>query len=372
MVERAMLTRLVIENYRCFERAALEPGRLALLIGANGAGKSTVFDALWNIRQLVVAGKSASELFPEGTRTRWGSQTAQRFELGFRGPDGDYAYRLSIRHSKRSQIGEIEHEQILYEKEPLYTFFREKVTIHAHGRSAAQGLPAGNKLSPLSNLPRHLRSKRLDWVTGRISRIWVFRPVPPKLEPFTGLQGDFLEPDFSNFASWFLAAHKARPRLRHTLKQSLKIVLDGFVDYQFVQLSQRLNALMFRFSSPRRRSHIISFLFDELSEGQRALVVLYTLLHAVSSQATTLCIDEPEEFLSPREIQPWLNQLMEGTEENGQALLISHNPGLIDILAPSNGLLLARPRGGPVQVRPVPTDESGLTISESLARGWLA
>jgi predicted ATPase len=368
-----MLTRLLIENYRCFESVVIDPGPLALLVGPNGAGKSTVFEALRNIRQLVIAGGSAPDLFPNETKTRWGRQTTQRFELGFRGPDGDYTYRLAIRHGKGSQNGHIEHEEILHERKPLYTFFREEVTIHAYEKNAAQRFPAGNKLSPLSNLPLQVRSKRLDWVTDRISRIWVFRPVPPTLEPFTNNpQRDFLEPGLSNFASWLYAMQKARPSIRRALKASLRSVLDGFLDYQFPRLGRETNVLMFLFSSPRRRArpNFIAFNFTELSEGQRALVVLYTLLHAVPSDAT-LCIDEPEEFLSPREIQPWLNHLMDKTEDDGQALLISHNPGLIDLLAPSNGILLGRSRGGPVQVRPVPREESGLATSELLARGWL-
>jgi len=365
-----MLTRLLIDNYRCFDQAVIEPGALALLVGSNGAGKSTIFDVLWHIRQLVVEGVSAAELFPSATRMRWGRRPVQQFELQFRGPDGDYAYRLAIRHGKGSQDGQIEREEILHEQKTLYSFFEEEVRIHAHDKLPAHHFPAGNKLSPLSNLPLQVRSKRLDWVTDRIYRIWVFRPVPPKLEPFTNRRNDILEPDLSNFASWLLAMQKVRPTLKRTLKQSLRIVLDGFLNYQFVPLGRETNVLMFLFSSPRRRSDFISFTFNELSEGQRALVVLYTLLHAVPSDAT-LCIDEPEEFLSPREIHPWLNHLMEATEDGGQALLISHNPGLIDLLAPSSGILLARPNGGPVQVQRVPKDETGLPISDLLARGWL-
>jgi predicted ATPase len=41
-----MLTRLLVENYRCFEQAVIEPGPLALLLGPNGAGKSTEFARL--------------------------------------------------------------------------------------------------------------------------------------------------------------------------------------------------------------------------------------------------------------------------------------------------------------------------------------
>jgi energy-coupling factor transporter ATP-binding protein EcfA2 len=365
-----MLTRLLIENYKCFESAALEPGPLSLLVGPNGAGKSTAFEVLWTIRQLVVTGASASDLFPEGTRTRWGHHATQRFELGLRGPEGDYTYRLAIRHSRGPHNGYIEREELLFGQQPIYTFFKEEVTIHAHERTPEQRFPAGNRLSPLANLPLQVRSSRLNWVTNRIASIWVFRPVPPRLKEFTDLRGDVLEPDLSNFASWLLAMHRTRPRLKRQLKQSLGIVLEGFLDYQFPRLGRETNVLMFLFSSPRRSRSDVLFTFAELSEGQRALVVLYALLHAVPSEAT-LCIDEPEEFLSPREIHPWLNLLMEKTDEGGQALLISHNSGLIDLLAPSRGLLLTRAGSGPVRVEPMPRNETGLPVSELLARGWL-
>jgi len=161
----------------------------------------------------------------------------------------------------------------------------------------------------------------------------------------------------------------ARPKFSPQLKRSLRTVLDGFRDYGFEQQGHGSHFLQFSFAAPRRGR--IVFAFNELSEGQRALVVLYALLHAVSGEASTLCIDEPENFLSPREIQPWLNRLMDETEAGGQALLISHNPGLIDFLAPTQGLLVEREGSGPTRVRPLPSDGAGLPVSELLARGWV-
>ncbi len=362
-----MIKRILIENYRCFEKAVIEPDSLALLVGPNGAGKSTVFEVLFKIRQLVTGNGSVSELFPDNTRTRWGREATQRFELELGGPRGDATYRLVLCQGDDVQI---DKEEILYEGELLYTFSREEVTIHSQEEAAEYRFPAGDKLSPLSNLPKRLRSTRLVSVIERIFQIWVFRPVPHTLAPFTNSRADFLEPDLSNFASWLHRLLTVRPSLRRILKPSLRIVLEGFLDFKFQPLG-RSKILMFMFASPRRRRESVLFGFDELSEGQRALFVLYTLVHAIAGEATTLCIDEPEGFLSPREIQPWLNLVMEKTGENGQAILISHNPGLIDLLASSNGILLDRERGGPVRVRSVPGDDSGLPVSELISRGWL-
>jgi ABC-type transport system involved in cytochrome c biogenesis ATPase subunit len=365
-----MITRILIDNYRCFEQATLEPGSLTLLLGPNGAGKSAVFEVLFKLRQLVVDGSPVATLFPDSTRTRWLDRRIQSFELDMRGPDGTYTYRLSIRH-ERGESPRLEREELLHEERVRYSFSGEEVKVWPGTGGVSFRFPAGDKVSPLSNLPRQYRSEQLAWVTDRLARIWVLRPVPQTLDAAAHEgKGDFLERDLSNFASWLLAMQGARATFARSLKRSLRIVLEGFRDYEFEQQGRGSHLLQFSFASPRRRGRV-SFAFNELSEGQRALVVLYALLHAVSGEASTLCIDEPENFLSPREIQPWLNRLMDETEAGGQALLISHNPGLIDLLALTQGLLVEREGGGPARVRPVPSDGEGLPVSELLARGWL-
>ncbi len=365
-----MISRILIDNYRCFEQASLEPGSLTLLLGPNGAGKSAVFDVLFKIRQLVVDGSSVSKLFPGSTRTRWQDRSTQTLELEMHGPDGTYVYRLVIRHG-RGEDGFIEHEELLHDGRDLYAFSKEEVTVRPDSGGVRSRFPAGGKVSPLSNLPQKYRSTQLAWVTKRLADIWVFRPVPQLLEAVAHEgEGGFLERELSNFASWLLAMQAARPAFSRGLKKDLRIVLEGFRDYEFERQGRGSHLLQFVFTSPRRRGRI-TFAFNELSEGQRALVVLYALLHAVAGTTSTLCIDEPENFLSPREIQPWLNRLMDETEAGSQAMLISHNPGIIDFLAPTRGLLLEREGGGSARIRPVSTDGSGLPFSELLARGWL-
>ena len=52
---------------------------------------------------------------------------------------------------------------------------------------------------------------------------------------------------------------------------------------------------MFSFDQEARNSkHSYELKFDEMSDGQRALVVLYGLTHLTRGQGYTLLIDEPE------------------------------------------------------------------------------
>jgi ABC-type cobalamin/Fe3+-siderophores transport system ATPase subunit len=64
----------------------------------------------------------------------------------------------------------------------------------------------------------------------------------------------------------------------------------------------------------------------ELSDGQKALFVLYSLLANIPD-GSTLIIDEPENYLAPGELQPWLDAVNDAWEERDiQFILITHNP----------------------------------------------
>jgi len=124
----------------------------------------------------------------------------------------------------------------------------------------------------------------------------------------------------------------------------------------------------------RDREDYITYRFGELSDGQRVLIALYTLIYCTQSEDYTLCIDEPENFLALPEIQPWLMQLYDFCSEGKtQALLISHHPILIDyLLASPVGYWFDRQQNSPVRVKRISNDnDTGLPISELVARGWI-
>ncbi|MCE2717734.1 MAG: AAA family ATPase [Dolichospermum sp.] len=116
--------------------------------------------------------------------------------------------------------------------------------------------------------------------------------------------------------------------------------------------------------------------FNELSDGQKTLIALYTLIYCTQDEDYTLCIHEPENFLALPEIQPWLIELYDFcADKKLQALLISHHPELINyLLASPIGYWFERQSNSPARVRKITNEESdhsGLPISELIARGWL-
>jgi predicted ATP-binding protein involved in virulence len=53
-----MLQRIYIDNYRCFVDFEWRPGRRNLLIGDNGTGKTSLFDALAGLQDLIAFDRS--------------------------------------------------------------------------------------------------------------------------------------------------------------------------------------------------------------------------------------------------------------------------------------------------------------------------
>src|SRR5690606_29379939 len=109
------------------------------------------------------------------------------------------------------------------------------------------------------------------------------------------------------------------------------------------------------------------------SDGQRALVALYSLVRLAAGQGYTLFLDEPDNYLALPEIQPWLIELTDSCGGDvPQAVLCSHHPELIDYLGSNRGVLLERESSGVTITRPVRelTVEGGLKLSEVIARGW--
>ena len=102
------------------------------------------------------------------------------------------------------------------------------------------------------------------------------------------------------------------------------------------------------------------------------LCVLYTLLYGSRGADRSLFLDEPDNFLALREIQPWLVQAADfAGSEIPQIVLVSHHPEIIDYLGESKLRMLTRKRNGSIRVK-TEFDFGGspLKLSEIVARGW--
>ena len=148
--------------------------------------------------------------------------------------------------------------------------------------------------------------------------------------------------------------------------------LPGFHAFKLEQAGKH-RILKAGFGSEEQNASTIYFDFEQLSDGQRIIMILYSLLIGLQALGHTLFIEEPENYVSLSEIQPWLMELNDACGEGfPQAVLISHHPELIDYFGPESGKWLEREPLGPTRVKNMPKQVGkGLKLSEQIARGWV-
>jgi hypothetical protein len=161
--------------------------------------------------------------------------------------------------------------------------------------------------------------------------------------------------DARNFAAWYQHVVLDRQDLVPDLTLSLREVIDGFRGIRLPLVG------------------LYELRLDELSDGQRALIALYSLLRLGVDQGFTFFLDEPENYVALAEIQPWLTQLADACGGSvRQAVLSSHHPELVDYLGLDRGIVLRREDSGQTVTKAAKelTLDGGPKLSEIIARGW--
>lgn len=373
-----MLKRLYVDNFRTLVNIDIEFDRLTLLLGPNGSGKTTVFDIIRLLRDFIAGRQTTAESFSPATLTRWQQRSIQIFEIALAGQDGDFTYRLEIEHERHGQRCRVKSERLSHQGKVLYESSLESDQLRAQlyrddGTRGPEVLADWTRsgLAPIQPRPDN---RLLTWFKDRMGRVAVLRFAPENMTGRAVGESSVLAPDAANFVEWFRYVSGLDMDLTSRLRPVLEDVLSGYDGLSLVPDGAEAKLLKIRIktgetSGSRPSAH--EYLFDELSDGQRVLFALYTLL-LVSENDCTLCLDEPENFTALREIQPWLNMLIDRTQTHPcQAVLISHHPELINALAVGAGRWFDRTEEGPTRSQAISDDATGLPVAELVARGWL-
>jgi predicted ATPase len=367
-----MLKRLYIDNFRCLVNFELSFDSINLLLGGNGAGKSTIFEVLWRL-QSFIRGSKADSIFVPTQCTRWQTSPIQSFELEIEGNGGNYKYELAIWHDREKYRCRVQYERLWFNNQQLLACDRSgKVEIYRDDRSknAEYLLDLSQSILPLLMAEDH--NTKLTWFKQRIERLMIIQVNPSGMIDSSNSVEMLLNFNMSNYASWYRYLSQDQSNI-FEIRDKLKEVLEGFDSFKFVDFGSQNYVLKVNFlEDSNTKKH--EYQLGELSDGQRTLIALYTLICSTQSKDYTLCIDEPENFLALPEIQPWLHLLYDlCSEKKLQTLLISHHPVPINYLASSVGYWFTRQANTPVRVKKIGQDDNdtGLPISELVERGWL-
>jgi predicted ATPase len=364
-----VLTRLYADNYKALVNFEVKFGREHVLLGANGSGKTTVFELVSRLTALLWQGHQLGEMFPRETLTRFEARTQQHFEIEAKLGGTTFLYRLVVEH-RADQEPQIESERLSADGVLAFSSERGEAQFTDDGGTEPRVLLVEPTRSGLS-AARRRGSSQIDLFFDVVDQILAYKIDPSQATARSEREAPVPFVSLSNFASWYRHLVQIAPNEMSDLRESLRQAFRGFDSLRFTSEGEGVRTLKsaWRLNEDDKNSKQIELAFDELSDGQRAIVMLYAVMHAVGDRESTLFLDEPDNFVALAEIQPWLSELRD--RPNLQTLIISHHPQVINDRAKDTGLLFHRSGVGPVRVSPfkAPTD-SILTPADVVARGW--
>lgn len=369
-----MLKRLYVDNYKCMVNFEFVPQATQLILGANGAGKSSVFDVLLMLRRFITGQDKLERLVDVSTLTAWDKRTQQTFELDLQGESGLYSYRLVLEYKVETNQCRVRSETLQFQGQPLLKFIDGNVTIYRETHQAGATFYFDWTQSAFVTLSERQDNQPHRWFRDWLAQVQLIRINPFGMKAQTDQEHSRLLPTATNFASWYRHLIQDSPDLIEEIKQSLTNVWTGFKGLRLETAGTKTKVLKVVLNAGLNGEGTkYELTLEQISDGQRALIVLYTLLHYVKGSTSPLVgIDEADNFVALQEIQPWVVSLCQAVEDHGsQALLISHHPELINYLAPQDAVVLSRPDGGPTRVKPFRTTPgSTLSPAEVISRGW--
>jgi len=381
-----MLKRIYVNNFRCLVNFELTVDSLNLFLGSNGSGKTTVFEVLRKLQKFILGDQAfqqdykVSDLFASKDLTRWQKSNIQKFELDIQGNGGIYKYTLEIEHQGDYAPPRMRLESLTFDGQPLFNFWVDD--------AADLGISVGQarlynddpdregafvpffdwSRSGIGFIYERPNNLKLTWFKKRISNFFIVQINPFIMESESLKEESSPNWDMSNYAAWYsyLSQESQGKILKLTLE--LQKIIQGFDSFQNSK-SGDVRILSASFTRPSKAAYRL----NELSHGQKALIVLYTLIYCSPDDNFTLCIDEPENFLALPEIRPWWRRVMDYCLENqAQVMLISHHPSLINYLASNSGYWFERKDNEAVRVRRInDTGEEGLSVAKLIELGWI-
>jgi predicted ATPase len=370
--EIAMIRRLYIDNFKCLVNFELNLQDLTLLVGPNGVGKTSVLDVVFALRQLLAGTAKVTDLgaFPTSTLTRWQKRNMQVFELDAVLEGIDYRYRLEVEHDPTNRRARVGLERLEMKGAPLFRFRQGEVQLYRDNHSAGPIFGADWSESAMARVPPRNDNTHLSRFLDFIRKVIVCGLYPASFASESSTEDAVLQRDARNFAAWYRHLLLERQDLVPEFTKALQEVIAGFRGIRMEKVGLDTRALMVMFDQQGQRYELR---LDEISDGQRALVALYSLVRLASGPGYTLFLDEPDNYIALAEIQPWLIELADACGANvAQAVLCSHHPELIDYLGADRGILLERESSGVTRARALAetTVDDGLKVSERIARGW--
>ncbi|MDQ2098416.1 MAG: AAA family ATPase [Tychonema bourrellyi B0820] len=342
-----MLQRLYVNNFRCLENFELLIKGMpsALLIGKNGAGKSTIASAL-EVLQKICRGTNRMRdleklnLISPKDFARGKSDVPIRFEIEVLLEDKLYKYVLALELPEKFRELRVFEEQLLVAGEPIYYRKEAQVTLHTSSQNREAQFMVDWHLVALPVIQKQSETDPLHIFKTWLARMIILAPIPSLM---TGdSNGETLEPkrDGSNFGEWISGLLSRYPAAYTQVDKYLREVMPDIQDFLNELIGKDSKSMMVRFEENNAN---LSIEFNDLSDGEKCFFLCAVVLAANKFYGPLFCFwDEPDNYLSLSEVGHFVMSLRRSFKNSGQILVTSHNEEAIRKFSNENTFILDR------------------------------
>lgn len=202
-------------------------------------------------------------------------------------------------------------------------------------------LPLDWRQSALAAIqPRGINLNKITLLQEAVAKLLILRPNPRSMERESKAEARHPDLSMTNLTSWYRSLAQEQD-WTDALRDALKDVWPDFRSFKLVNTGMNAKALQLRFETETGKPTLL--FFNQLSDGERALIALYMVRAALDTGAARMVmLDEPDNFVGLQELQPWVLSMRELLDDNHQLVLISHHPEILSNSGEANGRYLWR------------------------------
>ncbi|MDE2748836.1 MAG: AAA family ATPase [Chloroflexota bacterium] len=316
MVEKRPIDKLTIKGFKTLKDVEIELGKLNVLIGPNGGGKSNFVSYFHMLREMI-DGRLQVWVAKRGGADRvlsFGAKETLRFSscIEF----GDYAYCFTLESADDERLV-FRDESLRFRKVPS-----ESITIGDEGNRESR---IKEKIQPgESHEANDNWTSIANWVIYHFhdtsETAWVRRT--------SDLYGyNYLRPDASNLAAYLFGLREFHTATYSEICNIVRLAIPFFNDFvlepKMIKPGEYTIQLWWR-----QHDSDYEFSPSQLSDGSLRFICLVTALMQ-PDPPSAIIIDEPELGLHPYAIT-LLGSLLESASERMQVIVATQSPQLLD------------------------------------------
>ena len=255
-----MIRRLYVHNFRCLENFELPISGLssALLIGKNGAGKTTVGLALEILQKIGRGTNRVGELVKPKDRTAGRLAAPVRFEIEVELDANLHAYSVAFELPAEFEELRVLSESLTVAGKPIFTRDLALVNLARTGQDREASFSIDWHLVALPIIQEQSMQDPLFIFKRWLSRMLILRPMPGLI--FGESKEKILEPNVqvTNFGAWFAGVLAHAPSAYTRIDEYLKPVLPDLKDIKNPLVGTATRSLVVQFHTMKFSAFLCS------------------------------------------------------------------------------------------------------------------